>query len=355
MSDFPVFVLRNASGGELTVTSYGCTVLSLKVRDRRGEWGDVVLGFAELERYPRESPHFGCVVGRFGNRIARGRFSLDGRDYQLECNNFPGGVGCHLHGGVRGFDKRVWEAERVQGPYGSGVRFSRVSADGEEGYPGEVQLEVTYWWSDADEFRIEYVARADRATPLNLTHHSYFNLRGEGEGDVLDHVVRIASERMVAVGADLIPTGELRAVAGGPLDFREAQRIGERIEAADEQLQFARGYDHCWVLQEKAGPLLCAADVYEPTSGRTLEVWTTEPGVQFYTGNFLDGTLRGKSGRAYPFRGGFCLEPQHFPDSPNQPAFPSAVLRPGAEYRSTTVYRFGVREEASGEARPGGA
>lgn len=343
MALYPEFTLTTSGGVSVKLSSFGCTVQSVHVPDREGNIADVALGFHEIERYETESPYFGCVVGRFGNRIAGGRFSLDGKAYTLACNNFPGGVPCHLHGGLRGFNRVAWDAEAVRVGEVPGVRFSRVSPDGEEGYPGNLEVSVTYWLSGAGDLRMEYVARTDRATPINLTHHSYFNLKGEGDGDILDHEIQLEADALVAVGSDLIPTGVLMPVSGGALDFTQRRRIGARIEeASDEQLRLAKGYDHCWVVRGRVGDLRRAAKVWEPKSGRTLEVWTSEPGVQFYTGNFLDGSLTGKSGRVYPFRGGFCLEPQHFPDSPNQPGFPSTILRPGGEYRSETIYRFGV-------------
>lgn len=341
---FPEYTLVNSSGLEMRLTSFGCTVLSLRVPDRNGNLADVVLGFSELERYPTESPHFGCVVGRFGNRIARGRFCLDGVAYQLDCNEVAGGVPCHLHGGNPGFGKVLWNGEYVSKPGGAGVKFSRLSPDGEGGYPGNLRVEVTYWLTEQGEFRIDYFASTDRPTLVNLTHHSFFNLKGEGLGDILGHEVQIRADSFIPVGVDLIPLGEVRSVTGSALDFRTPHPVRARIEASgEEQLRVTRGYDHCWVLGESAGELISAVLVYEPQSGRTLEVLTTEPGVQFYSGNFLDGSLVGKSGRPYEFRGGLCFEPQHFPDSPNQPGFPSTILRPAQEYRSTTVYRFGVR------------
>lgn len=342
MQTFPEFTLVNPSGLEMRLTSYGCTVLSLRVPDRFGNLADVVLGFSELERYPTDSPHFGCVVGRFGNRIANGRFSLDAEEYSLNCNETAGGVPCHLHGGHVGFGKVLWDGEYVSKAGAVGVHFSRLSPDGEEGYPGNLMVHVTYWLTDAGDFQIDYLATTDRPTPVNLTHHTFFNLKGEGYGDILEHEVQIHADSFVPVGSNLIPLGQLEPVAGSALDFRKPHSIGARIEAAEEQLRVTRGYDHCWVMRETPGELLSSAFVYEPETGRTLEVLTTEPGVQFYTGNFLDGSLRGKSGRAYEFRGGFCFEPQHFPDSPNQSAFPSTILRPGQKYISTTVYRFGV-------------
>jgi len=263
-------------------------------------------------------------------------------EYQLACNNFPGGVPCHLHGGQVGFDKVIWDAQEVRKPGATGVHFSRLSPDGEEGYPGNLMVHVTYWLTDAGEVQIDYTATTDRATVVNLTHHSFFNLKGEGQGDILDHEIQINADTFVAVEADLIPLGELRAVEGTVLDFRKPGVIGNTInDPTEEQLQVANGYDHCWVLGDSNGELRLAAKVYEPKSGRTLEVLTTEPGIQFYTGNFLDGTLSGKSGAPYLFRGGLCLEPQKFPDSPNQAAFPSCVLREGEKYVSTTIYRFG--------------
>ncbi|MGQ9592175.1 MAG: aldose epimerase family protein [Planctomycetota bacterium] len=338
-----LYTLRNARGMEVDIATYGGTVVSVRVPDRAGKTGDVVLGFSTLAEYEAKSPYFGCIVGRYGNRIANGKFSLDGVEHTLATNDQPGGVPCHLHGGKVGFDKKVWQADPVRKSGARGLRLRHRSPDGDEGYPGNLDVAVTYWLTDANELRIEYEARTDQATPVNLTNHSYFNLKGEGEGDVNGHVLKIAASRFTPVTKGLIPTGELRPVEGTPFDFREPRSIGERLGAEDEQLAFGGGYDHNFALDKEPGAFALTASAYEPATGRTLEVWTTEPGIQFYGGNFLDGTLAGKSGRTYAHRGGFCLETQHFPDSPNQPRFPSTILRPGETYRSATAYKFGTK------------
>ena len=332
-----VFTLTNAGGVEIRAMTYGAIITSIRVPDRKGVMADVALGFDSLQGYLGEHPYFGAVVGRYGNRIGNARFSLNGTTYKLAANNGPN----HLHGGVRGFDKYVWAAEPMSGV--TGVVFTRVSADGEEGYPGRLQVRVSYVLTDANEFEIEYQATTDKATPVNLTQHTYFNLAGQGTGTILDHEVMINADRFTPVGDSLIPSGVLAPVDGTPMDFRKPMKVGARIDASTEQLKFGRGYDHNWVLNRTGDGLQLAARVVEPVSGRTLEVSTTEPGVQFYTGNFLDGTVKGKGGVAYPQRSGLCLETQHFPDSPNQPSFPTTILQPGATYRSKTVWRFGVR------------
>ena len=334
-----IYTITNDNGVEARVIDLGGIIVSLKVPDRNGDLDDVVLGFDSLEGYVEEHPYFGAIIGRYGNRIANGQFTIDGETYQLPVNNGPNS----LHGGIRGFDKVVWDAEPFENERGRGLILSYTSADGEEGYPGNLQTRVTYTLTNDDELIFDYHAVTDKATPVNLTQHSYFNLAGDGSGDILDHQVMLNASRMTAVDNTLIPTGELRPVEGTPFDFREPTAIGERINADDEQLRFAGGYDHNFVIDGDEGDsLVLAARVHEPTSGRTLEVLTTEPGVQFYTGNFLDGSLTGKNGAVYEARTGFCLETQHFPDSPNQPSFPNTILRPGEEYRSTTVFRFGV-------------
>jgi aldose 1-epimerase len=329
-----IFTLRNAHGVEVKAASYGAIITSIVTPDRNGRPGDIVLGFDTIEGYLKDSPYFGAVVGRYGNRIAKGRFTLDGHTYSLATNNGPN----HLHGGLKGFDKVVWKAELLQGK--TGVAFSRRSPDGEEGYPGNLDVRIAYELTDRNELVIDYHATSDKATPVNLTQHSYFNLAGDG--DILGHQLMIAADRYTPVDNTLIPTGDLAPVEGTPFDFRTATAIGARIDQANEQLKNGGGYDHNWVLTRKDASRQLAARVVEPKTGRTLEVSTTEPGVQFYTGNFLDGKVVGKGGRAYQRRSGLCLETQHFPDSPNQPKFPSTILRPGGAYESQTVFTFGV-------------
>ncbi|HVU36366.1 MAG TPA: aldose epimerase family protein [Opitutaceae bacterium] len=339
-----LFSLRNASGFSVDVTDFGATVVRIQTPDRQGRLADVVLGFDAVDGYARQpGPYFGATIGRYGNRIAHARFTLGDREYPLAANNSPAGLPCNLHGGPRGFDQAVWQADPDMADAGSSVRFRLSSPDGDQGFPGKLDAVVEFIVTDANELRIDYTATSDQPTPVNLTNHSYFNLAGEGSRNVLGHVLTINAARYTPVNAGLIPTGELAAVAGTPLDFRDPHTIGDRIDRANEQLRFANGYDHNFVLDGGGGALALAAVVLEPMSGRELEVLTTEPGVQFYSGNFLDGTLRGKNGHTYERRTGFCLETQHFPDSPNHPGFPSVILKPGETYRSTTVFRFGAR------------
>lgn len=338
------FELSHDSGMRVRVLDHGCTIVGLEVPDREGRLTDVVLGFADSSLYRDRHPYFGCVVGRYGNRIAEGRFSLEGHSYSLAANNAPGGRACHLHGGNVGFDQRAWDVECAPGAGGVEMRLQRLSPDGEEGYPGNLSVSVLYRLTSENALEIEYEARTDAPTPVNLTNHSYFNLCGEGSGEsVLGHELRLRASRFLPTDAGQIPTGELRAVEGTPFDFRRLQSIGSRIQEPDEQLALAGGYDHNWVLDGAFGRLNLAAELYEPVSGRLMEVFTTEPGLQLYTGNLLDGSCLGKSGRSYLRYGGLCLETQHFPDSPNRPEFPDTVLRPGALYRSKTVYKFGFR------------
>ena len=334
------FTLRNANGVELRAIEYGGIIVSLRTPDRTGALADIVLGFNDLNAYLAGSPYFGAITGRYANRIANGRFTLDGKTYQLAVNNGPNA----LHGGLKGFDKTVWHGEARASDRGIQVAFRYRSADGEEGYPGTLNTTVTYTLTDSNQLVVDYEATTDKPTPINLTQHSYFNLAGEGSGDVLGHVLTINAGRFVPVDSTLIPTGELASVAGTPFDFRTPTAIGARIDQSHPQLERGRGYDHTFVVMRNDGDtgLVQAAHVVEPRSGRTLSVATTEPGVQFYTGNFLDGTLTGKSGRVYRQRYGFCLETHHFPDSPNKPQFPSTILRPGKMFRSRTVFTFGV-------------
>lgn len=334
------FTLTNAGGVEVRVISYGAIIVSVRVPDRDGRLDDVVLGHDDLQGYLDKPAYLGALIGRYGNRIAGGRFSLDGKTYSLVTNNGPN----HLHGGTRGFDKVLWKTEPFEKAGAAGLVFSRVSPDGEEGYPGRLDVRVTYTLNDRNELSFEYVATTDKPTIVNLTQHSYFNLAGDGKRDILGHELTIEADRYTPVDKTLIPTGVLAPVAGTPFDFRKPAAIGARIGADHEQIRHGGGYDHNYVLNRSGGALALAARVYEPTTGRTMDIATTEPGVQFYSGNFLDGSIKGKAGRAYAHRYGFCLETQHYPDSPNKPAFPSTVVRPGTEYRSKTVLTFGTRK-----------
>ncbi len=328
------FTLRSAGDLVAKVISYGATLAKLWVPDRNNSLGDIVLGFDDLKGYLGPHPHFGGIIGRFANRIAKGKFTLDGREYQLAINDPPNS----LHGGIKGFDRAVWAATPSTIPSIAAVRFTCASPDGEEGFPGNLGVAVTYSLTDENELKIEYSAQTDKPTPINLTNHSYFNLRGNG--DILGHVLQLDADSFTPVDAALIPTGEIRSVAGSPLDFREATPIGLRI---NELRGNPAGYDHNFVVKGLSGTLRRAALVYDPESGREMEVWTTEPGIQLYTGNYLDGALKGKHGVVYAKHSGFCLETQHFPDSVNRPEFPSVILRPGETYSQTTVYRFSAR------------
>jgi aldose 1-epimerase len=335
-----VFTLTNPSGIEVRAITYGGIILSLRTPDRNGVLGDIVLGYDDLEGYLRETPYFGSIIGRYGNRIANGRFTLDGETYTLARNNGPN----HLHGGVVGFDKVEWAAEPFESDTAAGIVFRYTSQDGEEGYPGTLTAQVTYTLTDGGALTFDYHATTDRATPVNLTQHSYFNLAGDGSGDILGHELTLNAGAYTPVDSTLIPTGEIASVEGTPFDFRTSVPIGSRITADDPQVRFGPGYDHNFVLDRPAEGMAHAARVYEPTSGRTLDIWTTEPAIQFYSGNFLDGSITGKGGHVYHHRTGFCLETQHYPDSPNQPAFPSTILRPGEEYSSRTMLVFGVAQ-----------
>jgi aldose 1-epimerase len=299
---------------------------------------DVVLGYDKLDDYIKDTPYFGALIGRYGNRIAKGKFTLDGKEYTLAVNNGPNA----LHGGLKGFDKVVWEPKILATPNGPSLELTYVSKDGEEGYPGTLSVKAVYTLTDDNALKLEYTATTDKDTVVNLTHHSYFNLAGKG--DILNHEVMMPADKFTPVDSTLIPTGELKPVDGTPFDFRTPTAIGARIKQDDEQLKFGGGYDHNWVINKPMGQLGLMARVYEPTTGRVMEVWSTEPGLQFYSGNFLDGKNTGKGGWVYQFRNGFCMEPQHYPDSPNQPNFPSVVLKPGQVYQNTILYKFSVKK-----------
>ena len=334
-----IYTLRNRRGAEARVMTYGAALVSLKVPDRAGRFEDVLLGFDDLATYESDTHYIGAVVGRYANRIARGRFTLNGVEYKLAVNNGEN----HLHGGLRGFDKVVWKARPLNTRAGSAVELTYVSRDGEEGYPGTLTVRVVYTLTEANELRIQYSATTDRDTVVNLTNHAYFNLGGHNSGDILQHLLLINADRFTPTDAGSIPTGELRPVRGTPFDFKRPTAIGARIDQPDEQLKFGNGYDHNFVVNGRAGVVRLAARATDPKSGRVMEVWTDQPGVQFYTGNFLEGTAPGKGGAVYGRRSAFCLETQHFPDSPNHPEFPTTVLRRGARFRSTTVYKFSAR------------
>jgi aldose 1-epimerase len=338
-ADVELYTLTNAAGVEARVITYGGIIVSLKVPDRAGALDDVVLGMDNLEGYLKGVPYFGAIVGRYGNRIGNARFTVDGKTYTLAANNGKNA----LHGGLKGFDKVVWKAEPFERPGEVGLVLTHVSPDGDQGYPGALSTRITYTLSDKNSLAFDYEATTDKATPVNLTQHSYFNLAGAGARDVLGHELTLNADRYTPVDATLIPTGELAPVEGTPFDFRTSTAIGARIDAPHPQIKFGGGYDHNYVLNRQGDGLSLAARVYEPTTGRVVEVTTTEPGVQFYTGNFLDGTITGKGGRVYQKRYGFCLETQHYPDSPNKPSFPSAIVTPDKPYRSQTVFTFSTR------------
>ncbi|MGA8149695.1 MAG: aldose epimerase family protein [Terriglobales bacterium] len=334
-----LYILTNSTGAETAITNYGGIVVWLKVSDRKGIPGDVVLGYDSLDGYLSDKAYLGALIGRYGNRIAHGKFTLNGVTYTLPQNNGEN----MLHGGIQGFNRKVWQAEEIPSPNGPGLRLHYLSKDGEEGFPGNLSVQVVYTWTNQNELKIEYSATTDKDTVLNLTQHSYFNLAGAGSGDVLQHELTLHSDKFTLVDSKLIPTGEIRSVQGTPFDFRTPVAIGARIEDNDQQLRYGPGYDHNWVLESGNSdhPAL-AAEVYEPHSGRTLEVWTTQPAIQFYSGNSLDG-IHGKGGKIYNRRDALCLETQHYPDSPNHPNFPSTELKPGEHFHSITIYKFGAR------------
>jgi len=333
-----MYTLSNANGMRAEIITYGGAVVSLTAPDKAGKYEDVVYGMENIAGYTGDPkpPFFGALIGRYGNRIGHGQFTLEGKTYNLLKNDGDN----TLHGGPEGFDKRVWKGRPLNGKE-QAVELTYTAKDGEEGFPGNLTARVVYTLTDKNELKIEYTATTDKPTVVNLTNHSYFNLACDGT--ILDHQVTINADRFTPVDKGLIPTGELRPVKGTPFDFTKPTRIGARINDKDEQLEYGRGYDHNWVLNRTGAGSIKAAEVYEPKSGRVMEVWTTEPGLQFYTGNFLDGTIHGKGGKVYPHRGAFCMETQHYPDSPNHPSFPSTELKPGQTYRTTTIYRFSAR------------
>jgi aldose 1-epimerase len=333
-----LYTITNGNGVELRITNYGGIIVSLRVPDKKGGLADVVLGYDSLDGYLTNPAYFGAIVGRYANRIANGKFTVDGVEYHLAKNNGPNS----LHGGLKGFNKAIWHAEPFTNEQGSGLILTYTSKDGEEGYPGNLKTKVTYTLTDKNELQIDYEATTDKATPMNLTSHGYFNLAGEGNGDILKHELMLKADRFTPVDQTQIPTGELRPVKGTPMDFTKSMPVAAHINDSYDQLLIGHGYDHNFVLNRKGDDLQLAARVREPNSGRVLEVYTTEPGVQLYTGNFLDGTITGKNRHVYNKHAALCLETQHFPDSPNHPNFPSTILRTGQTYHSRTVYKFSV-------------
>jgi len=334
------YTLTNANGLKMEVINYGGIVTKLLVPDRDGNFDDIVLGYDSVDAYVAASPYFGALIGRVGNRIAHGKFELNGETYSLATNNDPGGIPCHLHGGIKGFDKVVWDAKPCLESGEAALVLTYVSKDGEEGYPGNLTVKVVYTLTGEDEFICDYTATTDKATPVNLTNHTYFNLAGAGKGDILSHQLKLNADAFTPVDAGLIPTGDIVKVEGTPFDFRELTAIGARVDADDEQIKFGLGYDHNWVLNKENEGMTLAAKVVEPTTGRVMKIFTEEPGIQFYCGNFLDGSNVGKGGVPYAYRTGFCLETQHYPDSPNQPNFPSIILNPGEVYHTKTLHKF---------------
>jgi len=335
-----LYTLKNTAGAEVKIMTYGGIVQSLTMPDKEGKMEDVVLGYDNLEGYLTNSPYFGALIGRYGNRIGNAKFTLEGKTYALAANNGPNS----LHGGLKGFDKVVWTARPMETSKGPSLILTYVSLSGEEGFPGNLAVTSVYTLTDDNALELQFTATTDQATIVNLTHHSYFNLKGQGNGDILGHVMYINADQTTPVNSTLIPTGEFADVTGTPFDFRKPTAIGARIDNPDPVLQYGPGYDHNWVISKPLGQFGLQARVVEPASGRVMEVWSDEPGVQFYAGNFLDGTITGKEGKVYQRRNGFCLEPQHYPDSPNKPQFPSVVLLPGQTFHNNIIYKFSVQK-----------
>jgi aldose 1-epimerase len=332
-----LYILENANGITVYITNYGARIVSLLTPDKEGKCADIVLGFDSIDSYLKDKMYLGCIVGRYANRIKDGKFTIDGQQYNLFLNDGPN----TLHGGKKGFDKRVWDAKQE----GNSLTLSYLSPDGEEGYPGNLQVKKIYTLTDENELKMEYEAETDKATIVNLSHHSYFNLKGEGDTTILDHYLMAEADYFTPVDSTLIPTGEIRPVANTPFDFTKGKQIGQDISTENEQLKFGLGYDHNWVLnKDSANSLTLAAKLWEETTGRVMEIYTTEPAFQFYSGNFMDGSVTGKSGKPYKYRAALAIEPQHFPDSPNHPEFPSTVLRPGEKYRQLSILKFGTSE-----------
>ncbi len=332
-----LYILENANGIKVYITNYGARVVSLLTPDKEGECADIVLGFDNIDSYLKDKMYLGCIVGRYANRINDGKFTIDGQEYNLFLNDGPN----TLHGGQKGFDKRVWDARQE----GNTLTLSYLSPDGEEGYPGNLQIKKIYTLTDENELKMEYEAETDKTTIVNLSHHSYFNLKGEGDTTILDHYLMADADYFTPVDSTLIPTGEIRPVVNTPFDFTKGKQISQDIGMENEQLKFGLGYDHNWVLnKDSANALTFAVKLWEETTGRVMEIYTTEPAFQFYSGNFMDGSVTGKSGKPYKYRAALAIEPQHFPDSPNHPEFPSTVLRPGEKYRQLSILKFGISE-----------
>jgi len=336
-----IYTLVNSNGLKAKITEYGAALVSLEVPDREGKLADVILGYSSLEGYLNGDPFYGKTVGRFANRIGKGKFTLEGKEYTLPLNDGPN----QLHGGKKGYHSVLWKSEIIEKDSFPAVKFTYHSPDGEEGYPGNLDVEVIYTWNDENSLVIDYKATTDQTTIVNLTHHSIFNLRGECDGDILGHILTLNASNYTPVDSTLIPTGEILPVAGTPMDFTTPHMIGERINDDFAQLKLGKGYDHNWVVDRKDSSLILAATVLEPESGRVMKIYTTEPGIQFYSGNFITGKFVGKCGKPHMYRSGFALEAQHFPDSPNKPQFPSVVLKPGQVYTQKIVHNFSVEQK----------